>query len=220
MGSVEKGAYEWLIRSHFILYGNAADEQLAALLSEETESMWNEPAVSLELHGQTVAVRFRISATCLPDISDTIILQNTDPVNNYFRVEEYVHGNISFVDAIGCNTGYFKLENLYSGSTTAAHEYGHTLGLYHPRVTDHRGKGVPGIMFPRGTLVDPPYQYEPGQPAGAKGGTLHPKYRKVTETDIRNLNLHRLRFSGNHAVLGEFTSIWHPAHHIEGAGDD
>lgn len=219
MGSVEIEAGEWLVRSHIILYGNAADERIAALIRDEIEYMWNEPAVSLKVEGRTTAIRFRISAAYQPDIAVTDILQNTDPKNNYFRVGEFVHGHISFADAIGCNTGYFKLENLYQGSTTAAHEYGHTLGLFHPLNLDLRGKGVPGIMYPRGTLVDPQYQYEPDKPPGTKGGTLHPKYRKVTETDILNLKLHKLRFSGNRAVLGEFTSIWHPDHSTTGPED-
>ena len=119
------------------------------------------------------------------------------------------YGNISFVDGLGCNSGYFKLENLYKGSTTAAHEYGHTLGLDHPDELDIRGKGVPGIMYPRGTLVDPEFQYEPDKTAGTKGGTLHPIYRKVLRQDIELLNPGKLLFENNIAVIGEFTSIWH-----------
>lgn len=121
-------------------------------------------------------------------------------------------GNISFVDGLGCNTGYFKLENLYKGSTTAAHEYGHTLGLEHPSDLDYRGKGVPGIMYPRGTLVDPEYQYEPDKPAGAKGGALHPMYRKVRKEDIGLLKIEHLDFKNAVAVLGDFSSVWHPEH--------
>src|SRR4030095_5715733 len=112
----------------------------------------------------------------------------------------------------GCNSGYFKLENLYKGSTTAAHEYGHTLGLEHPSDLDLRGKGIPGIMYPRGTLVDPQFQYEPEKPAGTKGGTLWPIYRKVLQSDIDGLALHRLQFKNGKAILGEFTNVWHPDH--------
>ncbi|MGB3090442.1 MAG: peptidase M10, partial [Chitinophagaceae bacterium] len=155
---------------------------------------------------------FRITSSFEPAIADINIYQNLDPRNNYFRIEEFAHGNISFVDGLGCNTGYFKLENLYKASTTAAHEYGHTLGLEHPHDLDLRGKGVPGIMYPRGTLVDPQYQYEPDKPAGAKGGTLYPIYRKVLQADIEKLRLDKLEFENNKAVLGEFSSVWHPNH--------
>lgn len=212
MGTVESGKDGWLVSSHIITYGNAADELLTNLIREEIETMWNEPQGSILLEGRAIPIRFHITATLQPAITDIEIYQNTDPRNNYFRIEEYVHGNISFVDGLGCNTGYFLLENLYPGSTTAAHEYGHTLGLDHPDDLDLRGKGVPGIMYPRGTLVDPQYQYDPARLAGTKGGTLYPMYRKVAEKDIRNLNLHTLQFNSSMAVLGEFTSVWHPDH--------
>nr|MBA2330922.1 peptidase M10 [Flavisolibacter sp.] len=92
------------------------------------------------------------------------------------------------------------------------HEFGHTLGLDHPKYLDIRGKGVPGIMYPRGTLVDPPYQYDPEQRPGLKGGTLHPQYRRVLKEDILNLKLHRLNYRNNKAVIGAFTNVYHWDH--------
>ncbi len=212
MGTAEMTPQELLICSHIITYGNAADETLTALIREEIETMWNEPLATIRIKDRELLVRFRITAAFEPGITDIDIYQNTDPRNNYFRIEKFAHGNISFVDGLGSNTGYFLLENLYKGSTTAAHEYGHTLGLEHPDDLDLRGKGVPGIMYPRGTLVDPQYQYEPDKPAGTKGGTMHPMYRKVLADDIRQLKLHRLSYHNNISVLGEFSSIWHPDH--------
>lgn len=212
MGTAELNNQQLTIYSHIITYGNAADNALTEMIREEIETMWNEPKGSLLFKGLLFDVRFQITAAHLPAITDIDIYQNTDPRNNYFRIEEYANDNISFVDGLGCNTGYFKLENLYKGSTTAAHEYGHTLGLAHPENMDIRGKGVPGIMYPRGTLVDPQYQYEPDKPAGTKGGTLFPIYRKVRQEDIESLNLHRLSFENNQAIIGEFTSVWHDEH--------
>jgi hypothetical protein len=212
MGTAEINNQQLTIYSHIITYGNAADVALTEMIRDEIEAMWNEPGGNLMFDGLLFDVRFRITASHLPTITDIDIYQNTDPRNNYFRIEEYAYDNISFVDGLGCNTGYFKLENLYKGSTTAAHEYGHTLGLPHPDDMDFRGKGVPGIMYPRGTLVDPQYQYEPDKPAGTKGGTLYPIYRKVRQEDIELLNLHQLSFENNMAILGEFTSVWHDEH--------
>lgn len=212
MGTAEILDRELLICSHIITYGNAADPEITEMIREEIETLWNEPEGIIESGGQTFRVRFSITALFDPGITDLMIYQNLDPRNNYFRIEEYSFNNISFVDGLGCNSGYFKRENLYKGSTTAAHEYGHTLGLEHPEDLDIRGKGVPGIMYPRGTLVDPQYQYEPDKPAGAKGGTLWPVYRKVRQEDIEQLQLHRLQYENSVAIVGAFTNIWHPDH--------
>ena len=212
MGSAEFDNQQLIIYSHIITYGDAADPAVTENIREEIETMWNEPAASILFDDSVFKVAFRITASFQPAIKDIDIYQNLDPRNNYFRIAGFAHGNISFVDGLGCNSGYFLLENLYKGSTTAAHEYGHTLGLEHPTDLDLRGKGIPGIMYPRGTLVDPPFQYEPDKPAGVKGGTMHPMYRKVLQKDIDNLRLHRLDFENGKAILGEFTNIWHPDH--------
>jgi hypothetical protein len=201
-----------IIYSNIITYGNAADAAITENIREEIEAMWNEPKAVLKLDGLLFEVVFRINAWHQPQITPLDIYRNLDPRHNYFRIEEFAHGNISFVDGLKCNSGYFKLENLYKGSTTAAHEYGHTLGLDHPQILDIRGEGIPGIMYPRGTLVDPQFQYDPSKPAGITGGTMHPIYRKVKQEDIDALKLHRLQFHHGKAILGEFTNIWHPDH--------
>jgi hypothetical protein len=215
MGTVElSDPGTLLIHSHLIIYGNAATESITSLLREEIETMWNEPQGTVLLDDQFMTVTFRITAAYKPEIADQEIIANMDPRNNYFRIEEYVMGNISFVDGLGCNTGYFKLDNLYKGSTTAAHEYGHTLGLEHPRDLDIRGEGVPGIMYPRGTLVDAQFQYNPAGRAGDSnnGGTMNPIHRRVRQQDVELLNLHRLDYNNGTAVLGEFSSVWHGEH--------
>jgi hypothetical protein len=214
MGTAEIVPQQIIIHSHIITYGNAASPAITEDIRDEIETMWNEPKGKIKWKGKELTAVFRITASHEPGISAIDIYQNVDPRNNYFRIEEFAHGNISFVDGVGCNSGYFKLENLYKGSTTAAHEYGHTIGLHHPVDCDLRGKGIPGIMYPRGTLVDPQYQYNPTGRAGdsSNGGTMHPKHRKVLQHDIELLNLHKLVFEKGRAVIGEFTSIWHPDH--------
>ncbi|MBS1655492.1 MAG: peptidase M10, partial [Bacteroidetes bacterium] len=137
-----------VIHSNIITYGNASNKTISEQIREEIETMWNEPDGSLVINGSRFKVLFEIKAFHFPGITEMEVIQNVDPRNNYFRIEEFVYGNISFVDGLGCNSGYFKIENLYKGSTTAAHEYGHTLGLDHPKHLDIRGEGIPGIMYP------------------------------------------------------------------------
>lgn len=214
MGTAEIQNRYLVIQSNIITYGTAADPAVTENIRDEMETMWNEPQATIILKRNTLNVVFRISATCKPQITPEEIFENTNPQNNYFRIEPFAMGNISFVDGLGCNSGYFKLENLYKGSTTAAHEYGHTIGLEHPTGLDLRGKGVPGIMYPRGTLVDPQFQYNPDAAAGnsSQGRTMHPMHRKVKQEDIDLLKLHKLYFQNGISILGEFSSVWHPNH--------
>ena len=210
MGTVEPISPSVLLfRAHIITYGLAADEELTERIRKEIEEMWNAPQGKILFGLKPTLLQFSITASWQPGLQPEDILQNTNPLNNYFRIEEFVNGNISFVDALGCNTGFFKKDNLYEGSTTAAHEFGHTLGLAHPSNLDLRSKGTPGIMYPRGTLVDPQFQYDPSVPAGQNGGTLHPMHRKVTKEDVAMLQISNLN---NQSVIGALTNVWHDDH--------
>lgn len=211
MGEAEINYHQKIIfiRAHIVTYGNAADEKVTELIRSEIENMWNEPQGKINLQGNMFEVRFEITSLCNNSITDFEIISNVNPRNNYFRIEEYSYRHISYVDGLGCNSGYFKSDNLYKGSTTAAHEFGHTLGLEHPSDIDYRGNGVPPIMYPRGTLVDAAFQYDPTKTAGGPGGTMHPMYRKVFQEDIEALRLHRLNFKNENAVIGAFTNVYH-----------
>ena len=199
-----------IIHSVLYFYGDAANDELSVHVASDVANHWNETGGKVLIRKSWYEVWFNIQGVWSHRLFPEMVYKNTDPRNNYFRVEEYASGNISFVDAIDSNTGYFKLENLLNNSTTAAHEYGHSLGLDHPKILDIRGKGAPGIMYPRGTLVDPVFQYDPTVPAGEKGGTINPFIRKVQQEDIDGLKLSQLSFDRNgFAMVGGFTSIWH-----------
>ena len=71
-------------------------------------------------------------------------------------------------------------------------------------------------MYPRGTLVDLQFQYDPLKPAGVTGGTMHPMYRKVFAEDIAALKLEKLRFKNQKAIIGEFTNVFHYNHKEDG----
>lgn len=207
-----------IIHAVIICYGEAANNDLSFQIAKDIENFWNEPTGKITINEnffskKTYHVHFKVEGKFGSMLTPEMILENTNPRNNYFRIEEYARGNISFVDGLDSNTGYFKLENLLNNSSTAAHEFGHTLGLAHPHFLDIRGQGIPGIMYPRGTWVDPPFQYYPEVAPGADGGTLNPFTRKVLQKDIDALHLNKLNFNKNGlAMVGDFTSVWHEKH--------
>ena len=214
MGEVELQPKNNLLILHAVIYfyGNAANDILSNQIAKNIADHWNHAQGKVIIKRHLYNVFFDIEGIYEPSLTPRTVYENTNPRNNYFRIEEYAHGNISFVDGLGSNTGYFKFENLLNNSTTAAHEFGHTLGLDHPKNLDIRGQGQPGIMYPRGTLVDPQFQYDPSVSAGLKGGTLNPFTRKVLQSDIDDLRLNRLDYNKNgFAVIGEFSSLWHEA---------
>lgn len=213
MGEIELNKEEQLITiySDFFLYGDLASENLAKEFALEIETLWNEPEGIIEIDDTRLQVIFRMKGIFSPNLSIEDVLSNTNPRNNYYRVEDFSPLNISWVDGINSNTGYMFIDNLYSGSTTGAHEYGHSIGLDHPENLIIIGQGRPGIMYPRGTLVDPEFQYDSNVQPGEKGGTLHPIYRRVLHNDIESLKL-PLLIENKQTYIGKFTSQYHPKH--------
>ena len=220
MGEAELQPNNNLLIIHAVIniYGHAANDDLSFKIAEDIESFWNEARGKASITENWFSkkiynVILKVEGKFDNDLTPQMVFENTNPRNNYFRIEEYASGNISFVDGINSNTGYFMLENLLNNSSTAAHEFGHTIGLEHPHHLDIRGGGTPGIMYPRGTLVDPQFQYHPEVVPGEKGGTLNPFTRKVLQKDIDDLHLNKLSFNKNgFATLGSFTAVWHQKH--------
>lgn len=215
MGEVEldKVRGELIIRSVFYFYGDASTPELASKIATDIQFHWNEPRAMVVIRDRSYLVRFEIQGISDNALAPETVWYNDDPKLNFFRLEEHAVGNISFVDGIGCNTGYFKVDNLLQTSTTAAHEYGHTLGLVHPEQLDIRGGKEPGIMYPRGTICDPQMQYIQAAMPGEYGGFLDPRHRRVLDSDIQALKLYKLDFDeSGFAVIGEFTSLYHAKH--------
>ena len=210
MGIAELNNDLLTVRSDFFFYGGMSSPELAGAIAGDIQRQWNEPQVTVTIKRKAYLVRFVVRGFHEASLNPETVWYNTDPKNNYFRIEAFSKMHVSFVDGIHCNTGYLKYDNLLHPSTTAAHEFGHTIGLVHPRVLDIRGKGQPGIMYPRGTICDPEFQYDPmGVPLGP-GGTMNPVFRKVLPHDIASLELPKLRFNkAGFAVLGDFSSLYH-----------
>jgi hypothetical protein len=199
------------IKSTIITYGNSATYELTQQICDEIENMWNEPNGVVEINNTNYTVRFIIDAQYNSLIAPETVLQNENPKNNYIRIEAFSKINISFVDGIGSNTGYFLTDNLYLNSTSAAHEYGHSLGLVHPTELNIIGKGRPSIMYPRGTLVNPEFQYDVNALPAQNGGTLYPIHRRVMQIDIYNLQL-KNKIENDIFIIGKFSNKYHEAH--------
>jgi hypothetical protein len=210
---IKPGIHQLCIHSTLFFYGNAASDALSLAIAKDIADHWNEAKGNVRMKNVVYDVVFEIEGILAKSLTPEMIFENNNRRNNYFRIEAFASGNISFVDGVGSNTGYFLLDNLLNNSTTAAHEYGHTIGLDHPEILDIRGKGTPGIMYPRGTIVDPQFQYSPIAAPLAPGGTINPFSRKVLQEDIDNLQLSRLPYNRSGvAMIGNFTNIWHHRH--------
>ncbi len=213
MGEVEIKNNQLVIHAVIFIYGDAANDDIAKFVAADIAHFWNDAQGKTTIGNREYNVHFSIEGIWAKALTSDMVFENTNPRNNYFRIEEYASGNISFVDGLNSNTGYFKLDNLLHKSTTAAHEFGHTIGLDHPEELDIRGKGVPGIMYPRGTITDSDFLYDPNAQPYGPGGTMNPYTRKVLQHDIDTLQLNKLPFNKNgFAVLGGFSSIWHQKH--------
>lgn len=131
--------------------------------------------------------------------------ENTDARINFIRVEKNnIYAGRSFFE-LGRNAGFFNTDDKLGTSTTAPHEKGHGFGLRHSE-PDQRGKGQPDIMSARGTWVDAEYQYDPHASPGAKGGTIDPSKRKVTQKNVSEM-LRGVTFdSSGRANLGTVTN--------------
>ena len=178
------------INANIIFYGDAASDELATQTASNIQNAWNKEAWQTE-NGWTV--QFSVTGSYAPNITAAEIAGNTDLKNNYIKVVDtdvgpsYMTGGRQ---GPGSNTGVWRLKDIQgSGSTTAAHEFGHMMGLVqgsrdgHPP-RDQRGKGAPEIMAARGSWVDSKFQYDPKASPGAKGGTINPRTRVVKPHNV------------------------------------
>ena len=208
------------ITAHFVFFGEASSSLLASQMAQDIQNKWNEPHAKVVIDGTQYSVKFVITGEHR-DKGFGLSLEkafNTDPTNNYVEVRNTVDdGPIKGVSYMtrGGNEGVFLKSNVEKvGSSTEAHEFGHSLGLWPGTKKGHPegnllGKGQPGIMYPRGTIVDPQYRYNPKAGYNQSGGTLNPEKRKVLQSDIDMLHLDNLYYDNNgNSQLGKSTSAF------------
>ncbi len=172
-------------------YGQFASEELAGKIVAEIDKQFNEAQAKIRLKEAgniaTYLIKFEIEAlvVSLEEVFD-LVQNNTDYRNNYLRIEQDNVLKRSFMGSeLGGNIGHWLISDNLGESTTAAHEFGHSLGLDHPVDFDLRDRDLPPpMMAPRGTLVKSRFQWNPGVNAGEFGGTMKPVYRKVCAEEV------------------------------------
>jgi hypothetical protein len=170
--------------------GPAATPENALDSAEEISRMWNESNAKVVLDGRTYRTEFVISYTLnryIPWFTDRSCGENHILVKNMEHADDRSNYEVSGSD------GTFYTSDDLGHSSTAAHEYGHGLGLQH-NDGDQGHARVPGIMFARGTRVAPRFQYDPHAHSGAAGGTVNPVLRHVRAEDVAQIDLSHIHF--------------------------
>ncbi len=197
------------ISAKLIFYGTQAADELAQKIVTEIRDMYHEPKARVELGGEIFEVRIHIDYEVV-SVDEVIELafKNTNFRYNFIRLEAQNHVTRSFMGfGLGDNVGHWITTDNLGDSTTAAHEFGHALGLDHPHQIDFRGRGNPGIMAPRGTIVDAHLQWNPAVAAGEYGGTLKPFHRRVQAYEIEAV-FEGLEFDSNgYAEIGHLSNV-------------
>lgn len=198
------------IQARLVFYGSESTPEAAQTIVEEINRMYNEPEAEVKVGKETYRVFFIIEYALLTTEEATrLIAQNVDFQNNFIRLEKENIVTRSFMGfGLGDNVGHWIVSDQLGQSTTAAHEFGHGLGLDHPARIDYRGSGSPPpIMAPRGTLVDAQYQWNPTAQAGEYGGTMKPVHRRVKAEEIQQIVENITIRPDKSAYLGRLSNI-------------
>lgn len=201
------------IRAHLVYFTNARKipDHEAAAITEEISRQWSglptRPGDAQEIRlwvpgpvSYDLRIELTYEAGLTLDEARAKALKTKDPSVIFVRIaeggtpaERRARSHLSRTTELTGNTIILYDDDL-GNYTTAAHEFGHALGL------DHRAQpvaGLPSIMYPRGAFVEPQYRYDPSDPRS----TLNPIWRRVTFFDIRDFDFVRYAPAGGSGTV-------------------
>lgn len=198
------------IKATLYLYGSKASNEIATRIEDEINRMWNQPLVVFPISDKYYKVKFQIVCKVIEENdARQMIVSNVSHENNFIRIEETnAIGRSMMGFGLGQNSGFWVTSDNLGHSTTAAHEFGHCLGLPHPDNIDYRGTGYPPLMAPRGTIVDSEFQWNPLADAGAYGGTMNPIFRRVNQQEVLMVTGKMISVLKNNFIIGEISNLY------------
>lgn len=191
------------VQAQINIYGNLATSQLAEAITNEINTVWNQQHYQVIRSDGRYDVRFQIKVVAMTLLkAQRNWDQNQSPYYNYIRIIKEPNANITSSFIVGnTNSGIWMLSHALGSSTTAAHEFGHSIGLNHPE--DGPVSGQPGIMVTNYYPVDKSYWIDPNAEEGSEDSKLDLRKRKVLDSDMANFKLENLEFnSQQQAQLG------------------
>jgi RHS repeat-associated protein len=173
IGTIDKDSKTITISSRFYVYGSGASPENAKKLAEQIQTLWNAAGGTRTIDGVEYKVQFNITSEV---VSTEVALEKAEKNDskpdfnvNFARIETDYSGSsktdrVDGTLANGSNSMILSTNDLNNG-TTAAHEYGHSLGLAHPgspnKETGFVVTSQPGIMTTELTIVDLAYTQNP-----------------------------------------------------------
>lgn len=204
---------EIIVKAKNYFYGTMAEDDIVKAIDHEINQMWNQPLVVYFYNQQYYKVKFDIRSEIVDEAAVLdLISHNLSHEFNFIRIENKGKIDRSMMGfGLGENSGFWVTSDNLGHSTTAAHEFGHAIGLPHPNIIDYRGMGYPPLMAPRGTLVDSELQWNVLADPGTYGGTMRPDHRRVRQDEVLSIMGRMVYVTDNNFIIGKLSNIYFDA---------
>jgi hypothetical protein len=178
------------INVHLIFYGDKAST-FSKVAIQEIQSAWTAKEFFFPEGSVYPSYRMKInltSQTVSEMKAQTLAEDNKDYKNNFIRLDQGEVDKESFVLSNGANSGVWYAAQGIGKSKTAAHEFGHILGLGHLNPNIIKDKATVSIMATKMTEVsDKKFQNLTGNTIFGFKDKLNISFRQVTDNDLSQL---------------------------------